>query len=53
MLQHAAGSSLPSIQGHTVMHHGQSEQGHTQMHSVTFGPPPLISVAKQNVTHST
>ena len=49
MLQHAAGSSLPSTQGHTVMHHVQSEQGHTQMHSVTFGPPPLISVAKQNV----
>ena len=49
MLQHAAGSSLPSTQGHTVVHHGQSEQGHTQIHSVTFGPLPLISVAKQYV----
>ena len=45
-IQHASqGSSLPNTRGLTVMLHGHIEQGH----SVTLGPPPLISVTKQNV----
>lgn len=46
VLQHASqGISLPDTEGLTMMHHGHNEQGR----AVTFGPPPLISVTKQNV----
>ena len=46
ILQHASqGITLPTTQGLTMMHTGHNEQGH----GVTFGPPPLISVTKQNV----
>ena len=48
---HPVTVSVPVLQHATVSSPhlgGQSEQRHTQMHS-TIGPPPLISVTKQNV----